>query len=226
MRSQADSSSGCRKSRVHDDAGFAAASLLAVVSMVAVLSALIAFLTTGDHGGDAVADPARPAAPTTSTPSRRPEPQPQITSTPRFPPNQPASIQAPEQPTSQPQPQQTPTQQPASQPQPQQTPTQQPDHHGTVQQSHVTRDAYVEVYNNSSIQGLAARTTAALQAIGWDVVGTDNWYGDIPSNTVYYPPQLQSQANLLARDLGISRTHPAVSPMRFDRLTVILTGSL
>jgi LytR cell envelope-related transcriptional attenuator len=213
MRSKTDSSSGgCRRSRIHGDAGFAAASLLAVVSMVAVLSALIAFLTTGDHGGDAVADPAAPAAPSTAPPPSRPEPQQQITSSPQFPANQPASIQAPEQ--------------PASQPQPQQTPTQQPSNHGTDLHPQVTRDAYVEVYNNSSIEGLAARTTAALQAVGWEVVGTDDWYGDIPSNTVYYPPELQSQADLLARDLGIARTHPAVSPMRFDRLTVILTGSL
>ena len=214
MRSSTDSSSGgCRRSQIHGDAGFAAASLLAVVSMVAVLSALIAFLTTGDHGSDALADPAAaPAAPSTAPPPSPPEPQQQITASPQVPATQPASIQAPEQ--------------PASQPQPQQTPTLPPSSHGIDPHPQVTRDAYVEVYNNSSIEGLAARTTAALQAVGWEVVGTDDWYGDIPSNTVYFPPQLQSQADLLARDLGIARTHPAVSPMRFDRLTVILTGSL
>ena len=31
-------------------------------------------------------------------------------------------------------------------------------------------------------------------------------------------------ARLLGRDLGINRLRPAIAPMRFDRLTVILTG--
>ncbi|CAN5450055.1 hypothetical protein BH18ACT8_BH18ACT8_12620 [soil metagenome] len=85
--------------------------------------------------------------------------------------------------------------------------------------------AYVEVYNNSTVSGLAAQTAAELQDAGWQVVGTDNWYGNIPATTVYFPDRLQEQAELLARDLGIARVLPAVSPMRFDRLTVILTAA-
>jgi len=84
--------------------------------------------------------------------------------------------------------------------------------------------AYVEVYNNSSITGLAAQTASELQDAGWDVVGTDNWYGEVPATTVYYPQRLRGQARLLARELGVDRVLPAVSPMRFDRLTVILTA--
>ena len=57
------------------------------------------------------------------------------------------------------------------------------------------------------------------------MVATDNWYGEIPGNTVYYPQQLKSQARLLAHDLGVSRLHPAVAPMSFDRITVILTAA-
>ncbi len=34
----------------------------------------------------------------------------------------------------------------------------------------------------------------------------------------------KAQARLLARDLGVSRLHPAVAPMSFDRITVILTA--
>lgn len=83
--------------------------------------------------------------------------------------------------------------------------------------------AYVEVYNNSTVSGLAAQTASELQDAGWNVVGTDNWYGNIPANTVYYPERLRDQARLLARELGVERVRPAVSPMRFDRLTVILT---
>lgn len=82
---------------------------------------------------------------------------------------------------------------------------------------------YVEVYNNSGISGLAGSTAARAQGAGWQVVGSDNWYGTIPTSTVYYPPRLAAEATALGRDLGVRRTQPAIEPMRFDRLTVILT---
>ena len=89
----------------------------------------------------------------------------------------------------------------------------------------IRRDrTYVEVYNNSGITGLADRTARRAAGAGWQVVGSDNWYGTIPASTVYYPPRLAAQARLLGKDLGINRLRPAVAPMRFDRLTVILTG--
>jgi len=83
---------------------------------------------------------------------------------------------------------------------------------------------YVEIYNNSNIHGLAASTAAKAQGAGWNVVGADNWYGTITSSTVYFPERLHRAAKALGRDLGISRLKPAISPMRGDRLTVILTG--
>jgi hypothetical protein len=43
------------------------------------------------------------------------------------------------------------------------------------------------------------------------------------ASTVYYPDRLEKQGRLLAKDLGISRVIPSISPMRLDRLTVILT---
>ena len=82
---------------------------------------------------------------------------------------------------------------------------------------------YVEVYNNSGISGLAGSTAARAQGAGWEVVGSDNWYGTIPASTVYYPARLHAQAKLLGKDLGISRVKPSIAPMRGDRLTVILT---
>lgn len=85
---------------------------------------------------------------------------------------------------------------------------------------------YVEVYNNSNITGLAGRVAAEASNIGWQVVGSDNWYGTIPASTVYYPARLRAEARLLALDLGIERTAPAVDPMRLDRLTVILTAPI
>jgi len=83
---------------------------------------------------------------------------------------------------------------------------------------------YVEIYNNSNIHGLAASTAAKAQGAGWNVVGADNWYGTVTSSTVYYPDRLHRAAKALARDLGIKRLKPAISPMRGDRLTVILTA--
>jgi hypothetical protein len=83
---------------------------------------------------------------------------------------------------------------------------------------------YVEVFNNSGIHGLAGSTAARASGAGWQVVGSDNWYGTIPASTVYYPPRLHAAARLLAKDLGIARVKPAIAPMRGDRLTVILTA--
>ncbi|MDO9455068.1 LytR C-terminal domain-containing protein [Nocardioides sp.] len=85
---------------------------------------------------------------------------------------------------------------------------------------------YVEVYNNSGITGLAGVVSEQATGVGWKVVGTDNWYGTVPTNTVYFPPRLERAAKQLALDLGIDRTAPADGAMKLDRLTVILTGQL
>lgn len=85
-------------------------------------------------------------------------------------------------------------------------------------------DVYVEVYNNSGITGLAGRYAGAATDVGWQVVGSDNWYGTVPGSTVYFPARLESAAKLLALDLGISRVVPANGSMRLDRLTVVLTA--
>lgn len=87
-------------------------------------------------------------------------------------------------------------------------------------------DHFVEVYNNSGITGLAGTVGEQANDAGWNVVGTDNWYGSVPTNTVYYPPKLSRVAKQLALDLGIDRTAPADGAMKLDRLTVILTGAL
>lgn len=86
-------------------------------------------------------------------------------------------------------------------------------------------DVYVEVYNNGGDSAAVTNAAGRLQALGWQVVGTDDWYGNIPASTVYWPAaSYQPAARRLARALGIERTWPAVAPMRFDRLTVILTA--
>ena len=86
-------------------------------------------------------------------------------------------------------------------------------------------NVYVEVYNNSGITGLAGRVAAKASGAGWQVVGSDNWYGTIPHSTVYFPPRLKAAGKMLSLDLGIHRVMPAIEgPMRLDRLTVVLTG--
>lgn len=113
---------------------------------------------------------------------------------------------------------QTVTPSPTTTPTPSATPTPKP-------KPKIERDkVYVEVFNNSGVAGLAARTGAKITAAGWQVVGSDNWVGSIPADTVYYPERLKREAKQLALDLGIKRVKVAVEPMKGDRLTVILTG--
>ncbi|MGO4255549.1 LytR C-terminal domain-containing protein [Marmoricola sp. RAF53] len=83
---------------------------------------------------------------------------------------------------------------------------------------------YVVVFNNSNVKGLAGKTATRAQGAGWNVVGSDNWYGTVDTSTVYYGDKMKAAAQLLAKDLGIKSVKPAVDPMRSDRLTVILTA--
>jgi hypothetical protein len=85
-------------------------------------------------------------------------------------------------------------------------------------------DVYIDVYNNSNITGLASRTAERIGSAGWQVVGSDNWYGTIPATTIYYPERLREAADLLSKDLGIERVLPAIDPMSMDRLTLIVTA--
>src|SRR3546814_4940694 len=52
----------------------------------------------------------------------------------------------------------------------------------------VERDkVYVEIYNKTTVKGLAGSTATKATDVGWQVVATDNWVGgNIPSATVYY----------------------------------------
>jgi hypothetical protein len=94
----------------------------------------------------------------------------------------------------------------------------------TTEKPEVERSAPVSVLNNTTIQGLAATYSAKVRAAGWTDVRIGNWRGSIAGNTVYFPPQLEAQARLLADDLDIGRILPSFAPMRTDRLTIILAG--
>jgi len=84
-------------------------------------------------------------------------------------------------------------------------------------------DVFVEVFNNTRTKGLAGGVATKAKVAGWNVVGSDNWYGTVDGTSVYYPPRLKQAARELGRDLGIKRLRAAEEPMRFDRVTVILT---
>jgi hypothetical protein len=98
--------------------------------------------------------------------------------------------------------------------------TQQPRHRRTPEPVPKT---LIDIFNNSGIPDLAARRATFLAGAGWNVAATDNWYGDIPADTVYYGPRMRDDAVQLAKALHVERLHHAVAPMQFDRLTVILT---
>lgn len=110
---------------------------------------------------------------------------------------------------------------PSKTPKPTATPTPEPT---TSDAPTVAREAQVSVLNNSGVVGAARTFSGKVTAAGWTVSGVGNWTGSIPANTVYYPADLQAQAELLAKDVGIDRVRPAVAPMRMDRLTIILSG--
>jgi len=82
----------------------------------------------------------------------------------------------------------------------------------------------VEIFNNSRVKGLAAATAEKAKLAGWNVIGTDNWYGTVDSTAVYYPPGLKPAGQALATDLGIKKLKTSIPPMRLDRLTVVLTA--
>ena len=84
-------------------------------------------------------------------------------------------------------------------------------------------EVFVEVFNNTRTKGLAGGVAEKAKAAGWNVVGSDNWYGTVDGTSVYFPPRLKQAARELGRDLGIKRLRPAEEPMQFDRVTVILT---
>ncbi len=86
----------------------------------------------------------------------------------------------------------------------------------------VDRSPGVSILNGTSIDGLASEASDLLGDLGWPDLRTGDTAGSYPENTVYFPPQLEAQAQTLAQDLGITRIRPSVDGMRDDRLTAVL----
>lgn len=84
----------------------------------------------------------------------------------------------------------------------------------------------VYVFNQTTISGLAAEIGNGLDATGWNVVGVDNWVGNVPSDTVYFYPGDRAAAERLSNDFpDIGRVWPASAPMPAGALTVILADT-
>jgi hypothetical protein len=84
----------------------------------------------------------------------------------------------------------------------------------------------VYVFNQTTISGLAAETASSLESAGWNVVGVDNWVGNVPSDTVYFYPGDRAAAERLSKDFpDIERVWPATAPMPAGALTVILADT-
>lgn len=80
--------------------------------------------------------------------------------------------------------------------------------------------APVEVYNASSIGGLAGRVSGGLSASGFTVVGSGNWQGfPVPSSAVYYS-QNETTAQAVAAELGL----PLVQDGRVPGVAVVLNA--
>lgn len=120
-----------------------------------------------------------------------------------------------------------PTTAPATTPttQPTKTPASEPTTAATTKPpAAAPRNIGVSVLNQTPTPGLARSIAAKVTAAGWQVVGTGNWHGAVPETTAYYPPGFEAQAEQLAKDLDFGRVRPSVSPMKTDRLTLILAG--
>ena len=84
----------------------------------------------------------------------------------------------------------------------------------------------VYVFNQTSISGLAAETASSFESSGWNVVGVDNWVGNVPTDTVYFYPGDREAAERLSKDFpDIGRVWPASAPMPAGALTVILADA-
>lgn len=177
-----------------DAAGRVTSTIVAVVSVVAIAAALVGLLVNGS-GDEAPVAGGEPTA-AESSPAESP-------------------TQTQSESTSAPEPKPTPKSKSKPKPEPKPEPEAEPEP--------AVPSVYVEVYNMTSVSGLASSKAAQLQDAGWQVVGIDNWRGNIPASTVYYPDGMADEATQLANSLGITRTRGAVAPMKFDRLTVILT---
>lgn len=194
--------------RSKDDRGQVLSSLVAVLAVVAIVAGLLVLF--GTRGDDSVADTKSSTTPSAKASSTTPAPAsaPVTTAEPTTAPSSaPTTV-----PTS------APTAEPTT------APTTAPTTVPPVKTlAPVEHRPAVEVYNNTNRKGLADSVAGRARQAGWTVTGADNWHGKIVASTVYYPAGMLSEANQLAKDIGVGRVKDALPNMKKDRLSVILT---
>ncbi|REE05152.1 LytR C-terminal domain-containing protein [Citricoccus nitrophenolicus] len=80
--------------------------------------------------------------------------------------------------------------------------------------------APVEVYNSSSIGGLAGRVSGVLSSGGFTVAGSGNWQGFSVSGSAVYYSQNETTAQAVAAELGL----PLVYEARVPGVAVVLSS--
>jgi hypothetical protein len=82
----------------------------------------------------------------------------------------------------------------------------------------------VVVLNQTTVRGLAATFREELESGGWTVSGIDDFRGNVPATTVYFPPGLRPAAKaLMAQFPQVGRIRPAFPGISPTHLTVILS---
>lgn len=82
----------------------------------------------------------------------------------------------------------------------------------------------IVLFNQTTVSGLAASFRTKLEAGGWTVAAVDDFRGNVPATTVYFPPGLRPVAKaLMAQFPEIGRIRPAFSGISTTQLTVILS---
>lgn len=83
--------------------------------------------------------------------------------------------------------------------------------------------APVVVLNQTTVEGLAARTAEALEEAGWEVVEVASFPSGVPETTVYHPADLEEAAIAMEAEWdGIDRVMPVFAGLSEEALTVIL----
>jgi hypothetical protein len=194
--------------QARSERGQVLSSVVAVAAVVAVVIGLLVLFGTGGPGGANNASssgtpPATSAPPSSEPPSTTPPATSVPVSTPPATATQPGTT--------------------VTAPQPTKTVTRTAEPPQATKGPALGPRPSIEIYNNTRERGLAERTATRAESAGWRVAGVDNWIGKIVTTTVYYPLGMSGHATQLASDLGIGRTKAALSNMKTDRLTVILT---
>jgi hypothetical protein len=87
----------------------------------------------------------------------------------------------------------------------------------------VAGQARVDVFNQSAVEGLAARAAEALSTVGWTTGQVDNATLGSPSTTLYIPSGLDAEAAVLLDGFpSVTRTRPAFEGLAIDALTLVV----